>query len=196
MIRYICISVCVIFLCSCGSKTRVILLPDENGKTGTVVVKNQGASTTLNEPYTYTNVSSDTAISSATPIEENKVKNLYQPLLNIEALKPISFILYFEHNSANLTKESMTLIPQILQVAKDREPSEVSVIGHTDSKGSTEYNSKLSLERAKSVAQILKESDATLLNLYVKSHSENDPLILTEDGVSEEKNRRVEIMIR
>ena len=196
MIRYICISLCLIFLCSCGSKTRVILLPDENGKTGTVVVKNKGSSTTLNKPYTYTNVNDETSMTTATPIDQNKVKDLYQSLLNSEPLKPVSFILYFEHDSINLTKESMTLIPQILQSAKDREPSEISVIGHTDSKGSSEYNNKLSLQRAETMAKMLKESDASLKNLYVKFHGENDPIVLTEDGISEEKNRRVEIMIR
>jgi outer membrane protein OmpA-like peptidoglycan-associated protein len=174
----------------------VILLPDEDGKTGTVIVKNQGASTTLNKPYTYTDVSNTTSMAAAAPIAQNKVNNLYQSLLNSEPLKPVSFILYFEHDSINLTKDSMNLIPQVLQVAKDREPSEISVIGHTDSKGSSAYNNKLSLQRAETMAKLLKASDANLKNIYIKSHGENDPLVMTEDGVSEEKNRRVEIMIR
>ena len=196
MTRYLCISLCLIFLCSCGSKTKVILLPDTDGKTGTVVVRNQGSSTTLNEPYTYTDVSNNTSMAAAAPIAQNTVKDVYQSLLNSEPLKPVSFILYFEHDSINLTKKSMALIPQILQVAKDREPSEVSVIGHTDSKGSPEYNSKLSYQRAETMAKILKASDVNLKNIYIKSHGENDPLVMTEDGMSEEKNRRVEIMIR
>jgi peptidoglycan-associated lipoprotein len=196
MIRYICISLCLIFLCSCSSKTRVILLPDENGKTGAVVVKNKESSTTLNKPYTYTNVNDETSMIRRTPIDQNKVKDLYQSLLNSEPSKPVIFILYFEDNSINLTKQSMAFIPKILQTAKDREPSEISVIGHTDSKGSSEYNNKLALQRAKTTAKILKASDANLKNLYIKSHGENDPLVLTEDGISEEKNRRVEIMIR
>lgn len=90
----------------------------------------------------------------------------------------------------------MALIPEILQVAREREPSEISIIGHTDSKGSADYNYKLSLQRAEAVAEILRDADATLKNLYIKSHGENDPLVLTEDNVSEEKNRRVEIMVR
>lgn len=196
MVRYICISLCFLFLCSCGSKTRVILLPDEDGKTGTVVVKNKGTSTVLNKAYTSTNVSDDTSIPSTILIDQTEVKDLYQSLLSTEPLKPVSFILYFEHDSINLTKESTTLIPQILQLAKDREPSEIGVIGHTDSKGSSEYNNKLSLQRAKAVAEILKKFDVNLLNLFVKSHGENDHLVVTEDGVSEGKNRRVEIMIR
>ena len=196
MTRYLCISLCLIFLCSCGSKTKVILLPDTDGKTGTVVVRNQGSSTTLNEPYTYTDVSNNTSMAAAAPIAQNTVKDVYQSLLNSEPLKPVSFILYFEHDSINLTQDSLNLIPQVLQLAKDREPSEISVIGHTDAKSSSEYNSKLSYQRAETMAKILKASDVNLKNIYIKSHGENDPLVMTEDGMSEEKNRRVEIMIR
>jgi len=196
MTRYLCISLCLIFLCSCGSKTKVILLPDTDGKTGTVVVRNQGSSTTLNEPYTYTDVSNNTSMAAAAPIAQNTVKDVYQSLLNSEPLKPVSFILYFEHDSINLTQDSLNLIPQVLQLAKDREPSEISVIGHTDARGSSEYNSKLSYQRAETMAKILKASDVNLKNIYIKSHGENDPLVMTEDGMSEEKNRRVEIMIR
>ena len=106
MIRYICISLCLIFLCSCGSKTRVILLPDKDGKTGIVVVKNKDSSTTLNKPYTYTNAKDETSMIRPTPIDQNEVKDLYQSLLNSEPLKSVSFILYFEDNSINLTKQS------------------------------------------------------------------------------------------
>ncbi|MCK5100943.1 MAG: OmpA family protein [Desulfobacteraceae bacterium] len=196
MIRNISISLCLIFLCACGSKTTVILLPEKNGTTGSVVVKNQRSSTILSKPYTYTRVSDDTSDFPVKSIDQNKVKEQYQLLLEAEPAKPVHFTLYFKHNSTNLTKESRELILKILKVAKEREPSEISVIGHTDSKGSPEYNKKLSLERAKSVEKILKKSDTSLKNLYVKSHGENDPLVLTGDNVSEEKNRRVEVMIR
>lgn len=196
MIRYICISLCLIVFCSCGSKTRVILLPDEDGKTGSVVVKNQSSSTTLKEPYTFTIISDDKSIISVKPIDPNKVEDKYRLLLDAEPAKPVCFILYFEHDSIKLTKESLALIPKILQTAKDREPSEISIIGHTDSMGSSEYNNKLSVQRAKIVAKILRESDTELKTLYVESHGENDPLIVTKDDVSEKKNRRVEIMIR
>lgn len=196
MIRNISIVLCLVFLCACGSKTTVILLPEKGGKTGSVVVKNQSSSTTLDKPYTYTSVSSNTSDFSAKPIDQSKLEKKYQSLLKAEPAKPVHFTLYFEHNSTNLTKKSMELILQILQVAKEREPSEISIIGHTDSKGSPVYNKKLSLKRAKRVEKILKKSDASLKNLYVKSHGENDPLVLTGDNVSEEKNRRVEVMVR
>ena len=194
--RYFTLLLCLTVFFSCGSKTRVILLPDQDGKTGSVIVRNQSSSTTLDKPYTYTNVSNDKSSISVEPIEKNKVEEEYQLLLDAEPAKPIHFILYFEHNSTKLTKKSQALIPKVLKAAKEREPSEISVIGHTDTKGSFEYNNKLALQRANIIAELLRKYNTNLKNLDVKSHGENDPLVLTEDGISEGKNRRVEIMVR
>lgn len=196
MVRYLGIFFCLIFLCSCGVKTTVILLPEDDGTTGSVVVKSPSSSIMLNQPYTYTEVSDNQSPFSAKPIEQDEVKQAYQQLISAEPARPVHFILYFESDSTTLTKKSMGLIPEILRVAKEREPSEISIIGHTDSRGSSSYNFKLSLHRARAVEKILKASDTSIQNIYVKSHGENDPLILTGDNVSEEKNRRVEIMIR
>lgn len=196
MIRHASIILCLFMLCACGSKTTVILLPEDDGRTGAVVIKNQSSSTTLDRPYTAAQVTDNTSAFLAEPIDPALVNHEYQLLLNAEPTKPVRFILYFEHDSTRLTKPSSLLIPQILKVAKEREPSEISIIGHTDSKGSVKYNHQLALERAQAVGNILKEADITLKNLYIESHGENDPLVITGDNVSEVKNRRVEAMIR
>lgn len=75
MIRYIGILFCLIFMTACGSKTTVILLPEDNGRTGSVIVKNQSHSATLDKPYTYTRVSNDTSDFPVKPIDENEVKS-------------------------------------------------------------------------------------------------------------------------
>jgi len=115
---------------------------------------------------------------------------------NAGPLKPVSILLYFEHNSSQLTAESQALIPKIFKIAEERAPSEVSIFGHTDSKGSSENNNKLALHRAEAVGKILKTSDIPLKNISIKSFGESDPLVPTGDNISEIKNRRVEIMIR
>lgn len=196
MIRYFSIFVCLLFVCACGSKTTVILLPQEDGKTGSIIVKTKSASTVLDKPYTYTTLHNDQLDLSAKSIDKGQVADQYRILLAAEPAKPVSFILYFNGGTASLTNESLKLIPQILKSAKEREPSEVSIIGHTDTKGSAEYNNKLSLERANEVAKIIKGFDTDLKNIYISSHGESDLLIITDDNISEERNRRVEIMIR
>ena len=196
MVRYAGFFLCLLFVCSCGSKTTVILLPQADGKTGSVVVKTRTDSTVLDKPYTYTMISNDRLDASENSITKERVAGEYQNLLASEPAASVSFILYFNTGDTSLTKASLALIPEVLKSVKEREPSEISIIGHTDSKGAAAYNNKLSLERANKVAKIITHIDANLKNIYIQSHGENDPLVVTGDNVSEEKNRRVEIMIR
>ncbi len=186
----------LLLLCSCGSKTTVILLPEEDGQTGQVVVKNQAAETVLTQPYTYAAVSNDTSSPESKPITQDSVTTSYDGLIKAEPLKPASFILYFKSDTVTLTPDSMKMIPQVIKTAQERKPSLVSVIGHTDTKGEASYNYELSVKRAKAVVERLKESGVQLKKITVTYHGENDLLIPTKDDVSEPRNRRVEIMIR
>ena len=198
MIRSIFLFVGMLFLVSCasGPKTTVILLPDQEGNTGAVVVKNGADSITLNEPYATTLVSDEKSNLNQSAVQKNEVQEGYKKLLAIEPLKPVSFLLYFEFGSDRLKPESKALIPEVIRVAKEREPSEISIIGHSDTQGNERYNYKLALDRALVVKKYLEETQVKLQGLSVTSHGENDPLVVTKDNVSEEKNRRVEIMIR
>ncbi|WP_321493078.1 OmpA family protein [uncultured Desulfobacter sp.] len=196
MIRKYFLFIGMLFLVSCGPKTTVILLPDQDGSTGAVVVKNNTDSIVLNEPYTSTKVSDTKSKMNATTIGKSKVLDSYKILLEAEPLKPVSFLLYFEFGSDRLRPESAALIPKILQVAKERAPSEISIIGHSDTAGDAEYNYKLALDRAQVVEKYLKETGVQLQSISVTSHGEKDPLVVTGDDTYQKKNRRVEIMIR
>ncbi len=171
-------------------------MPEDDGSTGEVVVKNKSSSTVLNKAYTYAEVDGDSSNLLSKSADEIQIKKEYHPLFTAEPMKAVHVILYFKHDSTILTEQSMALIPKVLKLAKDREPSQISVIGHTDSLGESEYNNRLALKRAKIVGEILKTSDITLKIIQIKSHGENDPLIVTDDNVAEVRNRRVEIMIR
>ena len=196
MIKYILVLISCCFLFACGSKTTVILLPEEDGRAGQVIVKNKSSETTLTEPYTYANVSSDKSSLESKAMEEEEISSSYERLINAEPPKPANFILYFENNTTTLTPESLKLIPQVIEMSRQREPSQIRVIGHTDTKGTGNHNTKLSLYRAKAVAGILKKAGIKLKAMTVTSHGENDLLVQTGDNVSEPRNRRVEIMIR
>lgn len=196
MIRYILIFAGTLFLFSCGAKTTVILLPEQDNNAGTVVVKNDASSVTLEKPYSCATVGKAESRIDTKTIEKDKVQNEYKTLFQAEPLKPVSILLYFEFGSDRLQPESVALIDDIIKVSKEREPSEVSIIGHSDTKGNPDYNYKLALDRAKVVEKIIKDADINLRNISVTSLGESDPLVITGDNVSEEKNRRVEIMIK
>jgi outer membrane protein OmpA-like peptidoglycan-associated protein len=161
-----------------------------------VVVENDASAITLEKPYSCATVGQAASKIDTKTIEANKVREEYKTLFQAQPLKPVSILLYFEFGSDRLQPDSAALIDDVLKLAKAREPSEVTIIGHSDTKGDADYNYKLALDRAGVVEKILKEADIDLRHLSVTSHGENDPLVVTGDDVSEEKNRRVEIMVK
>ena len=196
MLKYFAILLSGLFFTACSSTT-VILLPDADGSIGSAVVKTPGQSRTIDGAYAYATVSdTSSGPSQVRKIEENKLTRDYQLVLAAEPLKPVSYILYFETDSTVLIKESQSLVPEIVKTANAREPYEISVIGHTDTAGSADYNIRLSIERAKAVEQFLTFAGIHPEKISLNSFGENDPLIPTADDVREPKNRRVEIMIR
>lgn len=75
--------------------------------------------------------------------------------------------------------------------------SEITVGGHTDSKGEDDYNKKLSEDRAKAVAEVL-TSENSDLDVTAKGFGESEPVESNEkngkdDPEGRAKNRRVEI---
>lgn len=196
MIRYCLVFILLSLFCACGTTTKVILMPDDDGKIGKAVVSNESYETVLEKPYSVAKVSNEKSKVVQKSLNKKEVEKTFKKILKAEPLKPAFFILYFQHDSTNLTIESTKLIPEVIKTAKQREPSIVSIIGHSDSKGNAKYNSKLALNRASSVAKILSNSGLKLKDLIVSSHGENDPLIKTGDNISEVRNRRVEIMVR
>ena len=109
---------------------------------------------------------------------------------------PARFILYFEYDSANLTRQSRALLDNVLRSIHDRAPVDISVVGHTDTVGKEEYNQSLSMKRARAVASILLRSGVDASILDITSHGKDNPLVPTGDQVPEPRNRRVEITVR
>ena len=69
------------------------------------------------------------------------------------------------------------------------------VIGHTDTRGSKAYNTRLANCRANAVADSLAAQGINRQQLRVGARSELDPAVSTGDGVREALNRRVNISI-
>jgi outer membrane protein OmpA-like peptidoglycan-associated protein len=196
-VKFLFFLIIVSFFYGC-TKTTVILLPDEDGNVGEIVVKaNEGKSMVVDKAGYKTEVSFATSTPSVPKVVskeeiDKKLKNIKE----VEPLKPISFLLYFKNNSIELTDESKNELDNILKEIKKREPCEISLIGHSDTAGASTYNIALSKKRAEIVKKILINSGVQLQKLAVTSHGENDLLIKTKDNVSEKRNRRVEVMVR
>lgn len=195
MIR-VCIVVLCAFLTSCCSKTTLVLLPDDDGSTGEVVMQTDGGELALDTPYAYTEVQSSSSVPKEKKMEEEKFTKKWGNLAEKEAVEPQSFILNFHLGSTKLTTQSVALFPEVIAAISQDEPVEVDIIGHSDAVGDQNYNYRLSLRRAKTVHAMLMDKAPWIERVKIESFGENDPLIPTADNVPEPRNRRVEILIR
>ncbi|WP_025777648.1 OmpA family protein [Brevibacterium sp. VCM10] len=101
----------------------------------------------------------------------------------------------FDFDSSELSDAAMKKIKDL--VTDLPTDSEITVGGHTDSKGDDDYNKKLSEDRAKAVAEVL-TSENSDLDVTAKGFGESDPVASNETGGKDDpegraKNRRVEI---
>ncbi len=174
----------------------ILLLPDDQGKTGSIVVSGSGGKRVLSAPRQAVRVSAGTPPGKPFVIPEEEVRAQAGPALEALPKPPVRFILYFKHDSDELTKGSLARLPEMMRTIRERAPVDLSVVGHTDTVGDRPYNYQLSLKRAQAVAALLaaKGVDASLFE--ITSHGKDNPLVPTGDQVSEPRNRRVEVTVR
>jgi len=174
----------------------IVLLPDDQGKTGAIVVSSAGVERRLDRPGQTVTVEAGSPPGLPTVMSDQEARAIAGPALAALPTPPARFILYFEHDSVDLTPESRALLKKVLETVRDRAPVDVSVVGHTDTVGEKGYNYALSMKRAKAVASILvgKGIDPSVLD--ITSHGKDNPLVPTGDQVREPRNRRVEITVR
>ena len=174
----------------------IVLLTDAQGKTGAIVVTSAGVERRLDRPGQSVTVEAGSPPGVPTVMPGQEVQAMAGPALAALPKPPERFILYFEHDSADLTAESRAALRKVLEAIRIRAPLDISVVGHTDTVGKKEYNYALSLKRAKAVASILRRNGVDPSILDITSHGKDNPLIPTGDQVPEPRNRRVEITIR
>lgn len=73
--------------------------------------------------------------------------------------------------------------------------TEVLVVGHTDAKGSDEYNQRLSERRAQSAAEFLQRQGISRNRITTLGKGETEPVATNETEAGRQENRRVEIAI-
>jgi outer membrane protein OmpA-like peptidoglycan-associated protein len=179
-----------------ASRDIIVLLPDDQGKTGAIVVSSAGVERRLDRPGQTVTVEAGSPPGLPTVMPGQEVQAIAGPALAALPKPPARFILYFGHDSADITVESQALLKKVLGTIRDRAPVDISVVGHTDTVGKREYNCALSLKRAKAVASILLGKGVDPSTLDITYHGKDNPLVPTGDQVSEPRNRRVEITVR
>jgi OOP family OmpA-OmpF porin len=111
-----------------------------------------------------------------------------------EPMEPQEFVVYFGFDRDNLTDEAKGVLDRA--VREGGMDAEYSVTGHADRAGPEDYNLGLSLRRANSVREYLVGKGVPKNNLSLAGRGESEPAVPTPDGVAEQANRRVEIVIQ
>ncbi len=177
-----------------------VLLPEPDGKAGSIRVANAGGSQILDKPGDTTRVEDfNRPPIVPRPLDEKGVASIFGDALSAQPdLSPrfASFTLWFESDRTKLTYVSKETLSEILKTIKIRKPKEIHIVGHTDRVGTDSHNLKLSSRRANFVRDFLTSKGIKSSVLFVSFHGESRPLVYTEDEVAEPLNRRVEVMIR
>ncbi|MEH6632166.1 MAG: OmpA family protein [Halopseudomonas aestusnigri] len=182
--------------CSTPRGNYVILLAEEDGSVGEVSVANDLGSQTISSVNTVVETSENRAPKKPRELSEDVVAKLVAETEEAQPPKPLSFFFFFGFDSDELTGDSQVIFDAVLAEIKARTTVDISLIGHTDSTGSVEYNRALGLRRAGRLRDLLVESGVTASAIDIKSLGEDDPL---SDGGADSKkafNRRVVMVLR
>jgi OOP family OmpA-OmpF porin len=106
------------------------------------------------------------------------------------------FTVYFDFDSWTLKAEQLTVLDSVIAAARTGGQTNITIVGHTDTSGSADYNQALSVKRANVVVEALTRMGARRAALHVSGVGETDLAVPTGDGVKEAKNRRTVVTLQ
>jgi len=181
-----------LMLSGCAGGDLFVVLPHEDGSTGSVVVHQNGRDTVLDKPLSAVKAGDANAFTIASSDVDQRFGKA------ISSLPPAarSYMLYFKLNSVKLEPESVPVMADMYKDVAGRAAAEIMVIGHTDKVGKITDNDQLALRRAQTIAAYLVEKGTPRDKVIAAGRGEREPLVPTADEVTEPLNRRVEISVR
>ena len=107
-----------------------------------------------------------------------------------------SYLVFFDWDRADLTDRARQIVREAAMNSTHVQYTRIEVNGYTDTSGSPEYNQRLSVRRAQTVATELVKDGVPQSAITIQGFGETHPLVPTGPGVREAQNRRVEIVIQ
>ena len=177
-----------LFVSGCASvNTFVVLLPEEGGAPSAVTVGAGNQTARLDKPYSAAAVDAKSNIETKTITAED-ANRTFADALAAQPSQPISFTLYFETNSVEVTPASRPTLDAVFAEVAKRTAVEVQV--------SVADNDRLSLQRAEAVRAMMIQRGINSSFLRAVGRGEREPLVPTADEQAEPRNRRVEVIVR
>jgi len=173
-----------------------VIMADQNGMFSFVVHNKDASQYTLStEKEGYGFVNKTFSVPGKTAISQEITQNLALKKLavgNIFVLRNI----YFDFDKAILKPTSNKELNNLLQLLEKNPAMNIEISGHTDSKGSDEYNKILSKKRAQAVVNWLVSKGISKDRLTYEGYGESRPLASNDDEPEgRELNRRTEFKI-
>ncbi len=137
----------------------------------------------LDKPYSAAAVDAKSNIETKTITAED-ANRTFADALAAQPPQPVSFTLYFETNSVEVTPASRPTLDALFAEVAKRTAVEVQVTGHTDRVGSVADNDRLSLQRAEAVRAMLIQRGINSSFLRAVGRGEREPLIPTRRRTS------------
>ncbi|MFH0257168.1 OmpA family protein [Vibrio rumoiensis] len=131
--------------------------------------------------------------SSSEEVAEAPTTTQEAPAAPVMAPVSLSADLLFDFDSATL--KTTDAIDEAVSKATAANLKSITIVGHTDSVGTDEYNQKLSEERAQAVADYLtgKGFDASLIS--VSGEGEASPVASNDTTEGRAQNRRADVSV-
>lgn len=104
-------------------------------------------------------------------------------------------VIYFEFDQSTLSAESRTLLQEIAAAMNAQSSISLTMEGHTDERGSNEYNLALGERRARSVQEYIQRLGVSADRLNPVSYGEERPTDPSTGEAAWSKNRRVEFTV-
>ncbi len=148
------------------------------------------------ESRTPTAVTQPSASTSSNPTPESQVASVDLSAAEKSALSGLPRTVYFDYDSYVVKDEYRNVIDANAKALAANTKRRVSIEGHTDARGGSEYNLALGQKRAEAVAKSLSLLGASESQMEAVSFGKERPAEAGDTEAAYAKNRRVELNYR
>jgi len=118
--------------------------------------------------------------------------------LNVDPNAPMAvenamYLVFFDWDQSTLGPGAQSVLDAVAAEVSKRSLNAITVVGHADTSGPTDYNQKLAMRRGNAVRDALAQRGINASMIKVESRGEEELLVATPDNVREPANRRAQI---
>ncbi len=103
--------------------------------------------------------------------------------------------IYFDFDKTTLKHESFVELNKVVDFLKQNRTVEIEISGHTDNKGTDEYNDDLSQGRSQAVVDYIVSQGIDSYRLAARGYGESKPIDTNDTDEGRSNNRRVEFTV-